>query len=754
MNRSKSPAPRRGTEPDAEQDGEGWLLWLLSILLVILVVAVFGQTARFGFINFDDDQYVTGSALTQLGLSAEGVRSAWTSSQVGNWHPLTTWSFMLDWQLFGMKASGYHLHNVLLHAGATVLLFLALCRMTRALWLSALVAVIFAIHPLRAESVAWVSERKDVLSGFYFMLTLWAYAVYVSQPSMLRYLAVLVFFVLGLMCKAMLVTLPVVLLLLDYWPLRRFETGEEAHAEQPGGALETPRVVIQRMLGLVREKWLLFVLAGVFSVVTARLSLDADRSEKVLDLSVRLAMAPVTYVTYLGKMLYPVHLSVHYPYAVTGPPGWQVLGAGALLGAISLGAWLLRSSSPWILVGWVWYLIMALPIIGLIPGGNQLVADRYTYLTQIGLSVALVWVAGGLYAGWSKSAKSVARVGVMALILLLFLLCWRQTSFWRDSETLWRHALAATSDNAVAHEKLGSVFGDQAKDATVARDFALARAKNTEAKNEYLKALALAPERLPSLCNLGGILSEEGKSEQAIALYERAAKVNPRVVDVHYNVANALLKTGAVEAAIASYRSALEVAPDHALSHNNLANTLDEKGRHDEAVMHYRLAIRSQPQHVQAYNNLSNTLIKQGKLEEAAATLLRALEISPVSPSTLRNLGSLSSSMDDFQKAQYYYRRALQQDADDFISLNNLGDLLNQQGDVEGAVAAYQQGVTIAPEHPILRYNLGYCLARSGREKEALETYQKALALAEAQKNAAAAAMIGTAIQRLKKSPQ
>ncbi len=326
MNRSKSPAPRRGTEPDAEQDGEGWLLWLLSILLVILVVAVFGQTARFGFINFDDDQYVTGSALTQLGLSAEGVRSAWTSSQVGNWHPLTTWSFMLDWQLFGMKASGYHLHNVLLHAGATVLLFLALCRMTRALWLSALVAVIFAIHPLRAESVAWVSERKDVLSGFYFMLTLWAYAVYVSQPSMLRYLAVLVFFVLGLMCKAMLVTLPVVLLLLDYWPLRRFETGEEAHAEQPGGALETPRVVIQRMLGLVREKWLLFVLAGVFSVVTARLSLDADRSEKVLDLSVRLAMAPVTYVTYLGKMLYPVHLVGALPLR-GDRPAW-VAGAG------------------------------------------------------------------------------------------------------------------------------------------------------------------------------------------------------------------------------------------------------------------------------------------------------------------------------------------------------------------------------------------------------------------------------------------
>jgi protein O-mannosyl-transferase len=711
--------------------------------LVLLVVVVFGQTAGFDFVNLDDDQYVTTSYETQLGLSPKGIAWAWTHSQIGNWHPITTMSFMLDWQLFGLNPRGYHVHNVVLHAAAVVLLFTLLRRLTNTLWPSALAAALFAIHPLRIESVAWVTERKDVLSGCYFMLTLWAYSLYVRRPSRSRYIAVLVVFTLGLMSKAMLVTLPVVMLLLDYWPLNRFQLSPARLGSGPGAGWW------KRAKELMLEKLPLCLVAFGFSVVTAWLSLSSARVMEVLPLRVRLAMAPITTVTYLGKMFCPWNLAPHYPYSLDGPPGWQVLAACALLAAISAWVWRVRPRRPYVLMGWLWYLITLLPVVGLVPGGNQLMADRYTYIPQIGLYVALVWAIGDRWASWPQGWKPATVAGTVVIMATLIALAWWQTSYWRDSETLWRRALACTSQNAVAHEHLGNALRSSAQSAEARQQSALAASLMAQAKQEYQKALAIMPRALPSLSNLGAVLSEEGKLDEAIALFRHALVVNPKVADVYYNLANVLHQKGSTNEAIATYREALKLAPNHLLAHNNLGLLLAATGNLKDAAIQYQQAIESNPAFVHAYNNLANLLAAQGNLDGAEAVYRQVLKFNPPPPAAFRNLADVCRGKGDFGSAIQYYQMALQREARDFMAWNNLGDVLTQQGRFDEALTVFQRGVAAAPQNPVLMYNLAFCLARKGRKEEALTCFQKALGLAEAQKDATTAEAIRGEIKKL-----
>ena len=694
------------------------MVWAICAFLIVAVAAVFGQTAYFGFVNLDDDQYVTNSAETQLGLSAEGIKSAWTQSQVGSWHPLTTMSFMLDWQMFGMKAGGYHLHNVVLHAASAVLLFLLLRRVTGATLLSAMTAAIFAVHPLRAESVAWVTERTDVLSGLFFVLTLGAYAIYATRPSGLRYAAVLVLFTLGLMCKAILVTLPVILLLLDYWPLRRLEAsvGEATPLENGTG-----KQWLKRAAWLALEKLPLFILAMAFSIVTANLSLSATRSVAVLPLQVRMAMAPVSYVGYLGQMFFPRNLSAHYPYAEDGSPIWQVAIACVFLAAISWGVWALRRKRPYLLVGWLWYIVIMLPVIGLVPGGNQLVADRYTYLPQIGLALALVWAAADLTVAWPHGRR--VGLAVSSVVLVALMVCaWKQTSYWRDSETLWRHALSCTSDNAIAHEHLGTALEQLGR--------------TDDARAQYQQTLAITPRSLPALCNLGNILNNEGKVDEAIELYRRALDLNLEQADVYYNMGNALLRKGSEGEAMASYRRAVRIDPRHAAAHNNLGNVLNSQGRTAEALDEYRLAIESNPRNVDAYENCGDSLMRLGRLDEAGRNFQKALDLDPLRANAMTKLGDVSREKGDIDTAEIYYRKALQADPVNLPACNNLGDALNRQGKTDEAIAVYQRAVKIAPQVVVVWYNLGVCLEQKDRRAEAIYCYEKALKLAEAQNNA------------------
>jgi Flp pilus assembly protein TadD len=435
--------------------------------LLLAVVLVFGQTAQHGFVNYDDDAYVYNNPHVKVGLTAQGIAWAFTSNYYHNWHPLTSLSHIVDYQLYGLRPCGHHLGNVLLHAATAILLFLVLRRMTGRLWPSAFAAAVWAVHPLRVESVAWVSERKDVLSGLFFVLTLWAYASYVERPaSWGRYIRVVVFFALGLMTKPMLVTVPFVLLLLDYWPLGRMESsptnnlgGKRLEVRRsPLSEKNVPPSFVQRVRRLVIEKIPLLLLAVASCVVTFVAQGGAVRPLELVPLPWRIANALVSYAAYLWQFVCPVGLAVIYPHPGDNLPAWHVAVALLVLVGISLAVLAARRKHPYLLVGWLWYVGMLVPVIGLVQVGGQAMADRYTYLTQIGLCVALAWGVANVAGSWPYH-RWLLPVSSSLVVVILMGCAWRQTGYWRDSESLWTHTLACTSNNAVAHNNLGIVLG-------------------------------------------------------------------------------------------------------------------------------------------------------------------------------------------------------------------------------------------------------------------------------------------------------
>jgi protein O-mannosyl-transferase len=548
--------------------------WVASVcgLLVVLVFVVFGQTAGHGFINYDDQSYVDENPVVLRGISLKGIEWAFTHVVSGNWHPLTVMIHMLDCQAYGQWAGGHHLTNVLLHAACAVLLFLLLRQMTGALWRSGFVAAVFAIHPLRVESVAWVAELKDVLSGLFFMLTLWAYARYASRrESRGRYAMVLLWFALGLMSKPMLVTVPCVLLLLDYWPLGRLQSWSS-------------------LPGLVKEKLPFFALSVLSCVATVIAQKQAIEPISTFPLSSRAGNALVAYVVYIGKFIYPSQLAPFYPLHKDGPEAWQVLDAILLLAALTVGAYMARRRQPYLLFGWLWYLGTLVPVIGIFQVGLQAYADRYTYLPEIGLCVAGTWAAVDL-AGRRRFSR-MALGGIASVILCALLVsARRQTAYWRDSETLWRHTLGCTAGNYLAHYELGMVM--------------LYQGRIDEAIAQYQAALQINPSYAAAYNNLGNTLLMEGRTGEAIAQFGELLKINPSSAEAHYNLGNALSSQGRTDEAIAEYRAALQLNPSYALAHNNLGKALIEQGKEGEAIEQMEQAVALQPASAETRNNLA-----------------------------------------------------------------------------------------------------------------------------------------------------
>jgi tetratricopeptide (TPR) repeat protein len=511
--------------------------------------------------------------------------------------------------------------------------------MTGFLWRSAFVAAVFAIHPLRVESVAWVAERKDVLSGLFFMLTLWAYTRYVTSgkwrvtrtdPASSRftfhvslfYGLVLFFFALGLMCKPMLVTLPFVLLLLDYWPLGRV-TGDKWRVT--GGK---PSTLNSQPSTLLLEKLPLLALSGAACMAT----MAAQKNIIVpVPVALRIGNAVVSYVVYLRQMVCPQGLVVLYPYP-RGLPGWEITLAVLLVAAISAGVFLRRQRQPYLLMGWLWYLGMLVPAIGLIQSGIRAHADRYTYLPQIGLYFALTWAAADLCAGWRH--RRVVLGGGSAIILAALIFCAHtQTSYWRNSESLWTHTLACTSDNDVAHNNLGNVL--------------LQNGKGDEAIIHFQKVLQINPDNTDALYNLGNVLLQKGKVDEAIAQYQKELQINSDHAKPHYSLGNALLQKGKVDEAMAQYQMALQINPDYAEAHNNLGIALLQKGKVDEAMVHYQTALQINPENAEVHNNLGITLLQKGRVDEAIAHFQKVLQIKPDSLDVLNNLAWLLATCPD-----------------------------------------------------------------------------------------------------------
>ncbi|MHB8773183.1 MAG: tetratricopeptide repeat protein [Syntrophales bacterium] len=549
--------------------------------LLLAVAIVFGQTVRHEFVNYDDDRYVYENPVVQKGLTLGGVRWASTYGEIGHWHPLTWISHMLDCQIYGLQAGGHHLINVLLHALVAILLFLVLWRMTGFFWRSAFVAAVFAVHPLRAESVAWVSERKDVLSGLFFMLTIGAYDRYVRLPtSRGRFGMVVLFFTLGLLSKNMLVTLPFLLLLLDYWPLNR-------------ASAFTPRI----WLRLAAEKWPLFALMVASCVITFLVPEEVSVRDR-LPLALRLENAAVSYIIYLWQMIYPSGLAVPYLNPINHQPLWQVGIALGLLLSISGVIVAFRRSHPYLVVGWLWYLGMMIPVIGIVQISNYAHADRYTYLPQIGVYLMLTWMVVNLCVGWRHSRVVLGSLSAIILSALIYV-AHTQVAYWRNSETLWAHTLASTRDNYIAHYNL-------ANDLT-------RRAQFDTAVAHFQKALEIKPDYVNARYNLANALAISGRVDAAITHFQKVLEINPDYAEA-FNYLGAIdARRGQFAAAIARFQRALEIKPDYVDAHYNLANALATSGQLDAAITHFQKALEIKPDFAQARTNLNLALKLRGQ---------------------------------------------------------------------------------------------------------------------------------------------
>jgi protein O-mannosyl-transferase len=643
----------------------------IALLLALTTLLVYLPVARQGFSIFDDDDYVTANRFVQSGLTWAGVEWAFTTWRASNWHPLTWFSHMTDCQLFGLNPGAHHVVNALFHAANAALLFALLFRLTGGLWPGVFVAALFAWHPLRVESVAWVSERKDVLSTFFALLALRAYVAYVSHKPEGRtrlYLLSLLLFALGLMAKPMVVTLPFVMLLLDYWPLGRF----------PGATLRR----------LVLEKWPFFLLAAASGVVTF---LAQHRGGMVVPLeempaAYRLENVPLAYLRYLLKIFWPVHLAIFYPLPRAISPA-TVFAAGAILVVVTALVWAGRKGGPHGLVGWLWFLGTLVPVIGLVQVGRAAMADRYTYFPSIGVFLALAFAGRAAIGRFRLPPPAVALAAILVLGSCV-VLTERQLHYWRDDESLFSHAVNVTRDNEPAHLCLGQVYEMEGR--------------QIEAVVEYRTALKLNPGRVKTYNSLALLLARSGRTDEALAELRRAQQLFPGDAVTRDTLANLLADTGHPDEALIEFRAAVRLDPGSATLRNNLGALLVELGRFDEAMDHYAAAARADPADGRAPYLTGKALLKQGRDAESIPFLRQALQIDPDNLQVLLYLARVLASDEDPKVRDGRTALVLASRANDLVggmqpaTLDVLAMAFAESGRFDEAQAAAQKALELA----------------------------------------------------------
>ncbi len=586
-----------------------WTLIGISMFLIALTWAVFAQTGKYQFVNYDDPLYVLDNAHVRAGLTWRGIAWAFTHVHSQNWHPLTTMSHMLDCQLFGVNPGAHHLVNVFFHSIAAVLLFILLAQITNSIWASAFVAAVFAIHPLRVESVAWIAERKDVLSGVFFMLTLLAYFRWTRKRTVGRYLAMSILFACGLMSKPMLITTPIILLLLDYWPLNRFS---EATLSK-----------------LVIEKIPFFALSGGSCVATLWAQNFALGSTEFLPLQWRITNAVFSYFEYVRQMFWPVDIIPFYVHPENRLEIWRLLIAAISLIALTAIVIVRRKQNPYLLVGWLWYIVMLIPVIGIVQVGLQGHADRYTYLPQIGLDIALVWLVWDLTKSCLPRRSARAKAGRLQKIILsaaaaiilvtLSSLSWKQTTHWRDTEALWRHTLAVTPDSDVAHAGLGGIL--------------FVRGQIDESIDHYERALRLRDGNVAAHFGLGRALAAKQKTDPAIFHLQKALSIQPDNIGASNDLGLMFASKGEIREAISAWQQSLSFDPDNADAANNIAwvrATAADPDLRDgrEALELAQRALRSGGENPVALRTLAAAQAENGQFAEAIATCRRGEELA------------------------------------------------------------------------------------------------------------------------------
>jgi tetratricopeptide (TPR) repeat protein len=561
-------------------------VYIVVVLLTVTCLAAFGRIAHNGFINFDDPKYLTENLHIQSGLNFQNLKWAFSAVVVSNWHPLTMLSHMLDWTLFGNNAGGHHLMSLLFHIGAVIFLFLFLFKTTNNLWPAAFAAAFFALHPLRVESVAWASERKDVLSMFFGMAALYAYAFYAEKEKIARYLICLVLFALSLMSKPMLVTLPFVLLLLDYWPLKRLTVS---------GSFND---MLKKSGRLIKEKIPFFALAVASGIVTVWVQNKGGSvsSMDALPFLHRAQNAIVSYIAYLEKIFLPVNLAVFYPYELLLPT-WKVIAALMVLLFITVSVIYYIRKLPFLFVGWFWYQGTLIPVIGLVQVGTQAMADRYTYLPSIGISIMLAWGIA-LFFTKKTSRKIILFPAAVAVVLILSALTWRQCGYWKNSITLYEHTLSVTRNNEKIHNNLGYVL--------------LEKGDIHTSIEHFNAAIRLNPYHHGFYMNRGEALSKAGMYQGALEDFNKSISLKPDYADAWYNRGTLHGKLGNSQAALEDLNEAIRVQPQYAKAFNNRAIVYTNMGLYQTAIEDFNQVIRIMPGYNDALNNRAYAYLKQG----------------------------------------------------------------------------------------------------------------------------------------------
>jgi len=611
--------------------------YIICLFLIVATLAVYWQVLDNDFVLFDDDAYVIKNDQVHRGMTFDSLTWAFTSSHASNWHPLTWISHMIDCQLYGLNPRGHHLTSLLFHVANTLLLLLILVRMTGTLWQSSFVAALFALHPLHVESVAWVAERKDVLSTFFLMLTLWGYTIYVKKGGVRRYLLVVLFFMLGLMSKPMLVTLPFILLMLDFWPLGRLGLVRDTRNVVTGHHTDEGPNVFR----LLWEKVPFFALAVASSVVTFIVQKGAMGTLKTYSLQTRIINALVAYIEYIANMVWPVKLTVLYPHPGNSLPLWKGVVAGMALVLITILVVRKARKIPYITVGWFWYAATLIPVIGIVQVGAQAMADRYTYITLIGLFVIIAWGANDLL---SKRLYRKICLGTLAAVILpvLIVLTWKQVQYWENSITLFKHTLKHTSNNYLIHNNLGIALKEQGR--------------TEEAIEHYLQALRSNPDYVKAHYNLSNAYAEQGKTKKAIEACKQAIRIKPDIANIHYNLGVFYGESGKYEEAMEAFKQTIRIDPDYLQAHYNLGGVYTRLGKYKEAIEAFRQVMRIDPDYALVRNNLGIAYGVLGKYKEAAEAFKQAIRINPDDAGAHLSLGIAYLSLNDRNSALEQYK--------------------------------------------------------------------------------------------------
>jgi len=692
----------------------------LCLILILCIAAVYAQTVGFDFVDYDDQIHVINNPMVPGGLTWNGIKWAFTTSHAGYWCPLTWISFMLDRDIYGMRAAGFHLTNVLLHIANTLLLFWVLRRYSNALYPSFFAAAIFGLHPLHVESVAWVTERKDVLSTLFWMLTIMAYLRYLELRTLRRYAVILLVFSLGLMVKPMLVTLPFVLLILDYWPLRRlsassFRLGSTKLTTSPSGQADG----LERADG-VGLHWLIIekIPLLILSVISSSVTFVAQKTGgSVVDLSIfplgyRIGNALVSYGDYILKMFYPMELAVFYPHPAAGLEDWKIAASAACLFTITIVVILLEHRR-YLLAGWLWYLGTLVPVIGIVQTGRQAMADRYTYIPLIGLFIMLVWFAADIIGKWRYRAVVVGITGTV-LISTLAVLTFKQVGYWRDTMTLFTHTSAITKGDYLAHSLLATRYAQSG-------DF-------DKARSELEMAMRMNVNEIDVLYNIANSLAVLGRTDEANVYYNKILAITPGDPDTYIALASMETDKHNFERAIDLYRKALEYHPESGDLHGRLGSLFYQMGQVDQAISELETAVKLK-EDSKLYGNLGVAVSSKGQVQRAIQCYEKAIQLDSSNAEAHYNFGNLYLAQDKPAQAADEYVKAIKAKLNYSKAYGNLGLALSFMGKYDDAVEKFRNAITLDPNNVEARFNLAAALTDKGLIDEPVEQLHKILEL-------------------------